>query len=167
MKKENKVWMLQCILEGGRKYSQEEIWRQIVEQRLKESSSRDCFTSYLGNPSQVQSPNPDTISNAGMGHACLEEPDKYRSRWSQPIIRLSAGVPDERVGEGTEEAEGVCRPKGKGATVSINQIPLSSQGLDNQPKSTHGGNHNTGCICGREWPCWTLVRGIVLGPEGF
>ena len=35
--------MLQS-LEGGTKYSLEEIWRQSVEQRLKEKSSRDCPT---------------------------------------------------------------------------------------------------------------------------
>jgi hypothetical protein len=32
------------VLEGGTKYSQEEIGRQGVEQRLKEKSSRDCPT---------------------------------------------------------------------------------------------------------------------------
>jgi hypothetical protein len=38
------VWTLQCFLEGGTKYSEEEIWRQRVEQRLKERPSRDCPT---------------------------------------------------------------------------------------------------------------------------
>jgi hypothetical protein len=28
----------------GEKYSQEEIWRQTVEQRLKERPSSDCLT---------------------------------------------------------------------------------------------------------------------------
>jgi hypothetical protein len=36
--------MLQFFLEGERKYSQEEIWRQSVEQRLKESPSREYHT---------------------------------------------------------------------------------------------------------------------------
>ena len=36
--------MLQCFLEGRTKYSQEEIWRQSVEQKLKERSSRDFPT---------------------------------------------------------------------------------------------------------------------------
>jgi hypothetical protein len=36
--------MPQCFLEGGTKYSQEEIWIQSVEQRLKERPSRDCPT---------------------------------------------------------------------------------------------------------------------------
>ena len=30
-----------CFLEGGTKYSREEIWRQSVKQRLKERPSRD------------------------------------------------------------------------------------------------------------------------------
>jgi hypothetical protein len=38
-------------------------------------------------------------------------------------------------GEGTEEAERICRPM-MGATVSTGQIPWSSRGLDHQPKNT-------------------------------
>jgi hypothetical protein len=37
-------WVLQCFLEGGTKYSQEEIWRQSVEQRLKKRPSRESPT---------------------------------------------------------------------------------------------------------------------------
>jgi hypothetical protein len=33
------MWMLQCFLEGRTKYSQEEIWRQSVQQKLKERPS--------------------------------------------------------------------------------------------------------------------------------
>ena len=50
------------------------------------------------------------------------------------------GVPDGGVEEGTEGAEGVYNPM-KGATVSTGQIPQSFQGLDHQPKNTHGGTH--------------------------
>jgi hypothetical protein len=32
------------VVSGETKYSQEEIWRQSVEQRLKERASRDCPT---------------------------------------------------------------------------------------------------------------------------
>ena len=35
-------WVLQSFLEGGTKYSQKEIWRQSVDQRLKERPFRDC-----------------------------------------------------------------------------------------------------------------------------
>jgi hypothetical protein len=38
-KKEDQV---QSFLEGETKFSREEIWRQNVEQRLKERPSRDC-----------------------------------------------------------------------------------------------------------------------------
>ena len=73
---------------------------------------------------------------------------------------------DGRVGEGIEGAEGVCSHM-EGATVSIGQDPWSSQALDNQPKSTHGGTHGTVHVCGRGWPCWTSVRGEALGPENI
>ena len=71
----------------------------------------------------------------------------------------------EELVRGTEGAEGVCIPMGV-ATVSTSQIPQSSQGLDHQPKSTHGGIHGSCYICGRGWPCWTSVGGLALGPEG-
>ena len=52
-----------------------------------------------------------------------------------------------------------------GATVSTGQTPWSSRGLDHQTKSTHGVAHDSGHICGREWPGWTSVGGMALGPE--
>jgi hypothetical protein len=53
--------MLQSFLKGGTKYSRYEIWRNSVEQRLKYRPSRDCPTCPPGDPSHIQSPNPDTI----------------------------------------------------------------------------------------------------------
>ena len=53
-----------------------------------------------------------------------------------------------------------------GATVSTGQKSQSSWGVDQQLKSTHGGTHDSGLIGGRGWPCWTLVGGEALGPEG-
>jgi hypothetical protein len=51
-------------------------------------------------------------------------------------------VTDGEVAEGNEGAEET--------TVSTSQIPWSSQGkMNQQPKSTHGGTHGSGCICGR------------------
>jgi hypothetical protein len=44
LKKKEDQWMLQSFLEGRTKYSWEEIWRQCVEQRLKERPFRDCPT---------------------------------------------------------------------------------------------------------------------------
>jgi hypothetical protein len=42
--KKSNVWVLQSFLEGGTKYSREEIWRLNVEHRLKERPYRDCPT---------------------------------------------------------------------------------------------------------------------------
>lgn len=80
-----------------------------------------------------------------------------------------SGVPYGGVGEGTEGAKGVSSLMGE-ATVSTGQTMapfLIFQGLDHQPKSTHGGTHGSGHICGRGWPCWTSVGGAALGPEDF
>jgi hypothetical protein len=41
-KKENQSLDFSVLPEGRRKYSQEEIWRQSMEQRLKERPCRDC-----------------------------------------------------------------------------------------------------------------------------
>jgi hypothetical protein len=49
------------FLEGGTKYSQEEIQRQSMEQRLKERSFRDCST-WRSIP--YTDTKPDTIANA-------------------------------------------------------------------------------------------------------
>jgi hypothetical protein len=54
--------MLQSFLEGGTKYSWEEIWSQCVEQRLKERPLRDCLT--WGSILYTQSTNADTIVDA-------------------------------------------------------------------------------------------------------
>ena len=66
------------------------------------------------------------------------------------------------VREGTEGVEEVCNPIGR-TTISTNQTFQSSQGLNHQPKSTHGGIHGSSCICSRGWPCWTSVGGEALG----
>jgi hypothetical protein len=34
------------------------------------------------------------------------------------------------------------------------------------PMCTHRGTHSSSHICGREWPCWTLVGRVALGSEG-
>jgi hypothetical protein len=53
------LMLLQSFLEG-KKYSWEEIWRQRVDQRLKERPSRDCPT--WGSIPYI--PNPDSIADA-------------------------------------------------------------------------------------------------------
>jgi hypothetical protein len=59
--------------------------------------------------------------------------------------RTKHGVPNGGVRERTEGAEEVCNPIGK-TTISNNQTLQSSQGLNHQPKSTHGGTHGSSHI---------------------
>jgi hypothetical protein len=56
LKKKTKVWILRSFLERGTKYPWKEIQRKSVEQRMKERQ-----TAPSGNPSHIQSSNPDTI----------------------------------------------------------------------------------------------------------
>jgi hypothetical protein len=63
----------------------------------------------------------------------------------------------------TEGAEGVCNPIGI-TTISTNQNPQSSQGLNHQPKITHGGTHGSSHICSKGWPCHGSIGGKALGP---
>jgi len=72
-------------------------------------------------------------------------------------------APNGGVRKRTEGAEGVCNPIGR-TTISTNQTVQSSQGLNHQPKSIHGGTHGTSHICNRGWPCWASMRGEALGP---
>jgi hypothetical protein len=41
--------------------------------------------------------------------------------------------------------------------------PQSSQGLNHQPKSTHGTTHGSSSLCSTWWPCQTSMGGDVLG----
>jgi hypothetical protein len=63
----------------------------------------------------------------------------------------------------TEGAEGVCNPIGR-TTISTNQTPQSSHGLNHQPKSTRGGTHGSRCICSRGLPYLVSMGGEALGP---
>jgi len=54
--------------------------------------------------------------------------------------------------------EGDCTPMGR--TISANQTPQSSQGLNHQPKSIHGGTHGSS----KGWPYLASVGGKALGP---
>jgi hypothetical protein len=61
------------------------------------------------------------------------------------------GVPNGRVRGRTEGAEGVCNSIGR-TTILTNQTSQSSQGLNHQPKSIHGGIHVSRCTCTRGLP---------------
>ena len=72
-------------------------------------------------------------------------------------------VPNGGVRERTEGAEGICDVIGK-RTISTNQTPQNSQGLNYQPKSAHGGTHGSSHIYCNGWSCQTLMGGKALGP---
>jgi hypothetical protein len=104
----------------------------------------------------------------------MPEPSKYRSECSQPTIGLSTGSPVEEL---EKRAEGICSPI-KRTTISTNQTPQSSEGLNHQSKSTHWGTHGSSHICsrdglvGHQWegrllvlwrldaPAWENARGV-------
>jgi hypothetical protein len=88
-------------------------------------------------------------------------PDNYRSGCSQPSIGLSTRPPNGVARERTQGAEGVCSPIGR--TILTNQYTQSYQGLNHQPKCTHGGTQGSSRICSRGWTCGTSVRGEALG----
>jgi hypothetical protein len=107
--------------------------------------------------------------------ACWQEPDMAvswealpASSWQLYSWMLAANhwtkhkVPNGGARERTEGAEVGCSLIGE-TTMWINQYPQSSQGLNHQPQSTHGGTHGSSHICSRGWPCWTSVGGEALG----
>jgi hypothetical protein len=69
------------------------------------------------------------------------------------------------VRERTEGVEGVSNSIGR--SISTNQSPPqppSSQGLNHQPKSTHGETHGSSCICSRGWTYLASMGGEVRFP---
>jgi len=72
-------------------------------------------------------------------------------------------VPSVGGRERAEVAEGICNPIGR-ATISTNQSPQSSQGLNHQPKSSHKRTHGYCHICSRGWLVSHPMRGETLGP---
>jgi hypothetical protein len=80
------------------------------------------------------------------------------NHWTEQ--KVPSGVARER----TEGAKGACSPIGE-TPIWTKQYSQSSQGLNHQPKNTHGGTHGSSYICRREWPCWTSMGGEALGPE--
>jgi hypothetical protein len=72
-------------------------------------------------------------------------------------------VPNEGAREWTLGAEGFCRPIGR-TTIWTNLYCPSFQGLNHQPKSTHGRTHGFNHICSRGWPDWSSLGGEALGP---
>jgi hypothetical protein len=152
-----------------------EIWRQSVEQKLKEKSSKDwstwgsitytatkcgCYCGFwegLGNGSLIWLSSErlcQCLSNTGM--------DAH----SQPTDWAWGSLMKELQKRLRSWEELVCSPM-EGAMVSSGQKPWSSWGLNHQPKNTHGGTHGVGIICSSGWPCCTSLGGEALGFEGF
>jgi hypothetical protein len=71
-------------------------------------------------------------------------------------------VPNGGVIKRTEGA-GVLQPIGR-IIISTNQIPLSSQYINHQPKSSQGGIHGSSHIWIKGWPCQISMGGEALGP---
>ena len=123
----------------------------------------------LGDPSHIQSPNPDTIVHVkkylltGAWYSCLLRGSArvWQIQRHVPAANhwTECRVPNGGVREKTERAEGLYNSIGR-TTISITETPKSSQGLNYQPKSTHGSSH----ICNRGWPCWASMGGEALIP---
>jgi hypothetical protein len=62
-----------------------------------------------------------------------------------------------------KELKGFAPPK-EGRTTRTNQCPQSSQGLNHQPKNTHGGTYGSSSICSRRQPCQLSMGGEAVGP---
>ena len=93
----------------------------------------------------------------------LPVPDKYRNRCSLPSMELSTGTPMKDLEKRTQGVEGFWSPIG-GTIIWTNQYSHRFQGLNHQPKSTHGGAHGSSCIRSRGWPNRTSMAGEAFGP---
>jgi hypothetical protein len=150
------MWMLQCFLEVWTKYSQEEIWRQFVEQRLKEKPSRDCPTwgsiphtttkprCYFGCQELLADGRLIWLSSERLCQSLTNTEDEACSQqldlvWGPPIQKLEKGLKELR-GFATPQREQQCQKARFPA-------PWSSQGLDHKPKNMHGGTHGAVHIC--------------------
>ena len=124
-------------------------------------------------PSHKQPPNPDTIMDAnkclltGAWYSCVLKGSAsvwQIQRWMLSGVHWTEHrVPNEGAREWTLGAEGFCRPIGR-TTIWTNLYCPSFQGLNHQPKSTHGRTHGFNHICSRGWPDWSSLGGEALGP---
>jgi hypothetical protein len=69
----------------------------------------------------------------------------------------------EELKKGLKELKGFAAPQ-KEQQYQPTRRPQSRQGLNHQPKSTHGGTHGSSHICSRGWPCWRSMGGEDIGP---
>jgi hypothetical protein len=72
----------------------------------------------------------------------------------------------EELEKGPKELKGFAAPWEEQQYEPTSTLPpsQSSQGLNHQPKSTHGVTQGSSFMCSRGWPCGTSMRGDALGP---
>jgi hypothetical protein len=128
-----------------------------VEHRLKERPSRD-YSNWGSIPYTVPKPR----HYCGCQQVLVERSHTFRGGCSQPPIGLSTSSPTKELEKGPKKLKELADRKNNNM---YQPVPQSSQELNNQPKSTHGGTHGSSCICIRGWPCWTSMGGEALGPE--
>jgi hypothetical protein len=95
-----------------KKYSQEEIWRQSVEQRLKGRPCRNCPT-WGSNPYTATNPRHYCGYREVLADRSLKwmpEPYKYRGGSLQPTIGLSLGSSIEELKKELKELMGFAAP---------------------------------------------------------
>jgi hypothetical protein len=74
------------------------------------------------------------------------------------------GSPVQEVEKGLKGLKVFATPRKNNNINHPDTHPQCSQGLNYQPKSTHGGTHGSSHICSRGWPCQTSMGGEALGP---
>jgi hypothetical protein len=96
----------------------------------------------------------------------LREPDKYKGGCSQTTIELCKGTPMEELDKGKRSWRNL-QPHKMNKNIKqpdTHPQPLSSQGLNHQPNSTHGGTHGSSHIRSRGRHCLVSIGGEALGP---
>jgi len=147
-----------------RKYG-DKVWNRDRRKGHPETATR-------GDLSHMQSPNPGIIADIkmclliGAWYSCLLKGSARVWQIQRQMLRANHWMehrfPNGGVRERIEGAEEVCNPIGR-TTTSTNQTPQNSQGLNHQPKSTHGGIHGPAAYV-RGWPSWASIGGEALGP---
>jgi len=80
-------------------------------------------------------------------------------RMLEPNLWTEQGDHNGVVRGQTEGVQGTHRKNN-----NITRHPPSFQGLNHQPKNTHGWTHGSSYICSRGWPFWASKKGEALGP---
>ena len=152
------MWILRFFLEWGTKYPWKEIQRQSVEQRLNERPSRDCHT-WGSIPFSV---------NKSIHYCGCQEELANRNLTNTEVDALSQPLDWVQSPQWRSKRKDPRRWRNwqphRTNKMWTNKYPQSSQGLNHQLKTTHGGIHGFSHICSRVWPHETLMRGDPLGP---